>query len=165
MFIYTHTHIYIYISLVGWVFANGWETRFQSQVKIYHRFKKWYLIPPCLKYISKVKWSNPRKGIMLSPTPLSNSSWKENLQVALDYNCQLYFIYIFWCSNTVVFSVRIFHNSVVGHEWFYKCCAMELVSDVVPRESVVFACYFDVLILLRFWWLQVLVALHLIQVP
>ena len=27
-----------------------------------------------------------------------------------------------------MFSVRIFHNSVVGHECFLKCCAMELVS-------------------------------------
>ena len=28
-----------------------------------------------------------------------------------------------------MFSIRIFHNSVVGHESFFKCCAMELVSD------------------------------------
>ena len=28
-----------------------------------------------------------------------------------------------------MFSVRIFCNSVVGHEFFSQCCAMELVSD------------------------------------
>ena len=39
------------------------------------------------------------------------------------------FCLLFWCSNNVVFSVRIFRNSVVGHECFFKCCAMELVSE------------------------------------
>ena len=38
------------------------------------------------------------------------------------------FCLLFWCSN-VMFSVRIFHNSVVGHGCFFKCCAMELVSE------------------------------------
>ena len=28
-----------------------------------------------------------------------------------------------------MFSVRIFRNSVVGHECFFKCGAMELVSE------------------------------------
>ena len=28
-----------------------------------------------------------------------------------------------------MFSVRIFRNSVVEHECFFKCCAMELVSE------------------------------------
>ncbi len=40
------------------------------------------------------------------------------------------FCLLFWCSNIVVFSERIFRNSVVGHEcFFFKCCAMELVSE------------------------------------
>ena len=36
---------------------------------------------------------------------------------------------LFWCSNTVVLSVRIFRNCVVGHECFIKCWAIELVSE------------------------------------
>ena len=36
---------------------------------------------------------------------------------------------LFWCSNIVVLSVRIFRNSVVGHECFFKCCTIELVSE------------------------------------
>ena len=28
-----------------------------------------------------------------------------------------------------MFSVRIFRNCVVGHDAFFKCCAMELVSE------------------------------------
>ena len=38
------------------------------------------------------------------------------------------FCLLFWCSKIVVFSVILFRNSVVGHEFFLKCCAMELVS-------------------------------------
>ena len=63
-YIQIYIHIYIYI----------WETRVQSEVTSYQRHKKWYLIPPCLtlsyiKYISRVKWSNPGKGVVPSSTP------------------------------------------------------------------------------------------------
>ena len=50
------------------------ETWVQSQVESYQRLKKWYLMPPCLtlsiiRYGSRVKWSNPGKGVAASPTP------------------------------------------------------------------------------------------------
>ena len=50
------------------------ETWVQSQVESYQRLKKWYLMPPCLtlsiiRYGSRVKWSNPGKGVPPSPTP------------------------------------------------------------------------------------------------
>ena len=50
------------------------ETWVQSQVESYQRLKKWYLMRPCLtlsiiRYGSRVKWSNPGKGVALSPTP------------------------------------------------------------------------------------------------
>ena len=38
------------------------------------------------------------------------------------------FCLLFWCSN-IVFSIRIFRKSVVGHVCILKCCAMELVSE------------------------------------
>ena len=49
------------------------ETGVQSQVMSYQRLKKWYLIPACLtlsiiRCISRVKWSNPGKGVAPSPT-------------------------------------------------------------------------------------------------
>ena len=49
------------------------ETWVQSQVESYQRLKKWYLMPPCLtlsiiRYGSRVKWSNPRKGVAPSHT-------------------------------------------------------------------------------------------------
>ena len=58
--------------------------------------KKWYLIPPYLtlsniRYGSRVKWSNPGKGVAPSPTPWCSSYWKGSLWVALDNSGQLYF--------------------------------------------------------------------------
>ena len=58
---------------------------------------KWYLMPPCLtlsiiRYGLRVKWNNPGKGVVLSPTPWSSSYQKGSLQVTLDYDRQLYLI-------------------------------------------------------------------------
>ena len=43
--------------------------------------KKWYLIPPCLalsniSYVTRVKWSNPAKGVAPSPIPWCRSYLK-----------------------------------------------------------------------------------------
>ena len=81
--------------LVGRVFANGsgdWHL-ISGQV-IPKTFKKWYLIPPYLtlsiiRYVSRVKRSNPGKGLAPSPTPRHSSYWKGNFWVALNYNRQL----------------------------------------------------------------------------
>ena len=88
----THTHTCKY-TLVGRVFANGPGDRVQSQVVSYQRLLKWYLIPPCLilsniRYVSRVKWSNPGKGVAPSPTPGCGSYWKGSLLVTLDYGRQ-----------------------------------------------------------------------------
>ena len=69
------------------------ETGVQSQVELYQRLKKWYLILPCLtlsniRYVLRVKWSNPWKGVAPSPTPRCSSYWKKSLLVALDYGRQ-----------------------------------------------------------------------------
>ena len=75
------------------------ETGVQSQVESYQRLKKCYLIPPCLtlsiiRYVSRVKWSNPGEGVAPSPTPQCSSYWKRGLRVTLDYSRQLYFAYL-----------------------------------------------------------------------
>ena len=54
------------------------EIGVQYQVGPNQRLNKWYLIPPCLtlsiiRYISRVKWSNPGEGVALSPTPRCSS--------------------------------------------------------------------------------------------
>ena len=60
--------------------------------------KKWYLMPPCLtlsiiRYRSRVKWSNPGKGVAPFSTPWCSSYQKGSLRVILDYGHQLYFFY------------------------------------------------------------------------
>ena len=76
------------------------ETGVQSQVESYQRLKKWYLMPPCLtlsiiRYGSRVKWSNPGKGVAPFPTPWCSSYRKGSLRLTLDYGRQLYFTYLF----------------------------------------------------------------------
>ena len=38
----------------------------------------------------KVKWGNPRNGVVPFPTPQYRSYWKGSLRVTLNYVCQLY---------------------------------------------------------------------------
>ena len=72
----------------------------QSQVESYQRLKKWYLIPPCLifniiRYVSRVKWTNLRRGVAPSPTSRRSSYWKGSLWVTLDDGRPTYlYIYI-----------------------------------------------------------------------
>ena len=72
-----------------------WETGVQSLVESYQRLKKWYLMSPCLtlsivRFGSRVKWSNPGKGVVPFPTPWCWSYWKGSLRFTLDYGHQLY---------------------------------------------------------------------------
>ena len=78
----------------------AWETGVQSQVESYQRLKKWYLILPCLtlsiiKYVSMVKWSKPRKGVVLSPPLWCCSYWKGSLYEPLTIAANFTFIYIY----------------------------------------------------------------------
>ena len=70
------------------------ETGVQSLLESYQRLKKWYLMLPCLtlsikRYGSRVKWSNPRKGVAPFPTPQCSSYWKGSARVTLNYGRQL----------------------------------------------------------------------------
>ena len=48
-----------------------------------------------IRYVSRVKWSNPGKGVAPSPTPQCSSYGKGSLLVILDYNCDYIYIYIY----------------------------------------------------------------------
>ena len=70
----------------------------QSQVESYQRLKKWCLMLSFLtlnivRYVSRVKWSNPGKGVTPCPTPWCRSYRKGSFRVTLDYGRQLYFTY------------------------------------------------------------------------
>ena len=78
---------------MGRVFANDPEDRGSIPGQVIPRTQKWYLIPPCLtlriiRYVSRVRWGNPGKGLASSPTPRCSSCWKGSLQVTLDYRLQ-----------------------------------------------------------------------------
>ena len=86
--------------MVSWVESSPMirVTWVQSQIASYQKLLKWYLIPPCLilsniRYVSRVKWDNPGKGVVFSPTPWCSSYRKGSLLAALDYGRQLYSTY------------------------------------------------------------------------
>ena len=60
--------------------------------------KKWYLMLSCLtlsiiRYVSRVKWNSPVKGVAPFPTPWGSSYRKGSLRVTLNYGRQLYSLY------------------------------------------------------------------------
>ena len=66
------------IDLVGRVFAKGLGDLGSIPGCVIQRLLKWYLIPPCLtlsnmRYVSRIKWSNPGKEVVPSPTPRCSS--------------------------------------------------------------------------------------------
>ena len=70
--------------IVAKVYPMAWETWVQSQVESYQRLKKRFLVPPCLtlsimRYKSRVKWSNPGKGVMTFLTSSYSSYRKRSL--------------------------------------------------------------------------------------
>ena len=55
----------------------------------FYSIGQWYLVQPCLtlniiKYGSGVKWSNPRNGVVHSPTPQCSSYWEGILWVTFN---------------------------------------------------------------------------------
>ena len=118
----------LYNSVVVECFPMARETRIQSQVESYQILRKWYLIPPCLtlsiiKYVSRVKWSNPGKGVAPFPKPWRSSYWKGSFQVALDYGHQLYL-----------------YNSVGGfqpsHDWLTQHCCSAIYVSLTPNSQL-----------------------------
>ena len=101
------------------------------------------MIPLCLtlsimRYISRVKWSNPREGVAPSPTPWCSSYWKGSLRITLDYRCQLYFTilivvafdYHFWfifpvwrndfnfLGSRIICSIVSIKTFIMQYNWF-----------------------------------------------
>ena len=87
--IFSYPNFLASIILASWVECSPMvrETWDWTQVTSYQRLSKWYLIPPCLtvsniRYVSRVKWSNPGKWVAPSPTTQCSSNQKESLLVA-----------------------------------------------------------------------------------
>ena len=104
------------IGLVVECLPIAWETSVQSQVKSYQRLKKWYLILPCLtfsiiRYVSRIKWSKPGKGVAPFPTHQYSSYRKGSFHIALDYGCQL--IYVCTCGCIYVYGYELTINMCI----------------------------------------------------
>ena len=93
--------LFMSIDMMVRVFANGpgdlgLNPGLLGHCRSYQRLKKWYLMCPCLtlsiiRYGSRLKWSNPGKGVAPS---LTCSYRKGSLWVTLDFDRQLYFLLI-----------------------------------------------------------------------
>ena len=112
------------------------ETGVQSQVKSYQRLKKWYLMPPCLalsiiRYISRIKWSNPGNRVAPSSTPQCSSYWKRSSPVTLDSGCQLYLLYL-WIETVPMYLLTRLQQC-----WrsIFQSCLM-LLSEIMWRLQV-----------------------------
>ena len=87
--------VYIYTSpLAEWVgcLLMAQETGVQSQFMSYQRLKNdtWCCLAfSIIRCVSRVKWTNPGKEVVPSPTPWCSSFWKGSLQVTLNYSSQL----------------------------------------------------------------------------
>ena len=78
------------IGMMVRMFANGQGDWGSIPDRVIPKTQKWYLIPPCLtlnnniRYVSRVKWSNPGKRVAASPTPRCSCYRKGSLRVTLD---------------------------------------------------------------------------------
>ena len=97
---------------MGRVFANDPETRVQSLVESYQRLKKWYLIPPCLplsiiRYVSRVKWSNPEKGVAPSFTPFPLHTYTHT-HIYIYMGCTYFFTAVFFLLQSLRIYIYIY---------------------------------------------------------
>ena len=116
---------------------------FQRSFVIYLHYKLTYsnkhYKPPCLtlsniRYVSRVKWSNPGKGVAPSPTPRCSSYWKESLLVALDYGRQLYFTLVQSETQTSLFWIWTQLAKFISYDdnHYTKCTLVKLGTH--PRS-------------------------------
>ena len=107
-----------------------------------------YLIPPCLtlsiiRYVSRVKGSNPEKGVAPSPTHRCSSYWKESLRVALDESRN--FILLMYMRVYVCVCVCV---CVLWVQWKKKVYTLKWIS---PQENLFFGyLYFSTAYFWRF---------------
>ena len=94
------TYLYIwFIGLEGKEFANSPGDLGSIPGRVIPKTFKMvlpYLTLINIRYVSRVKWSNPEKGVMPFPTHQCSSYWKGSLLAALDYGRQLYLLFFFY---------------------------------------------------------------------
>ena len=96
------------------------------------------MIPPCLtlsniRYISRVKWSNPGKVVVPSLTPWCCSYWKGSLLVTSTMVTNFYMVFKYWI-------LIIFKQIYLTHRWDLNiivllCVRMDLEVMAVKGNS------------------------------
>ena len=141
----------------GRVFANGLGDWSSISGEVIPKTQKngTCLTLSIIKYILRVKWSNPGKGVVLSLTLQCSSYWKGSFWIALNYGRQLYLltreivqssegIRLYWlshlqCKVEVLLQGRNFHDQ--AHPIIY-CVMLEvgnictLISTLILNRSV-----------------------------
>ena len=114
---------FLFDSMIVREFANGPGDLSSVPGQVIPKTQKWYLMPPCLTlsiimYGSRVKWSNPGKGVATSLTFWYRSYKKWSLRVTLDYgrqhndnnnNNNIYiYIYIYLYMHKIIIIVCVY---------------------------------------------------------
>ena len=126
------------IGFVGRVFANGPGDLGSIPGRVIPKTLEIILDSSLLntqqyKVLSRVKWSNPGKGVAPSPTRLCSSYWKGSLLVALDYSRQLYLL-IAGLNSEFSFSWTGCHTKAKEPSLPYylpRVCMLQLVNFVI----------------------------------
>ena len=99
----------------------------QSQVESYQRFKKCYLMPPCLTLsIIRIKGKLGQSWEVASfPTSWCSSYRKGSLRVTLNYGRQLYFLLLQENTAVLISKMKVygfnwsFDNVIESHIWWF----------------------------------------------
>ena len=92
-----------------------------------------------IRYISRVKWSNPGKGVALYLTCQCCSYWKGSLLLALDYSHQVYLIYLL--QLTEIYFIYIFALNIYDMLQNRLIFLVGRVSATGLGESGSISCY------------------------
>ena len=119
---------------VSWVFAKGPEDLGSIPGRVIPKTLKMVLNTALLnthniRYISRVKWNNPGKGVEPSPTLLCCSYGKGSLLVTLDYSCQLYFTY--FMKINMLSDGEELHSVEQRYFWQYLLSVKAVVVSVI----------------------------------
>ena len=107
-----------------------------------------------IRYVSRVKWSNPGKWVAPSPTPRCSSYWKGSPLVALDYGRQLYLLTYWYIHNVCVdkffgfLQVEPLVHTESPTEPFLWSTGVDCFTSVNhDREKVIYGMYYLVFLL------------------
>ena len=112
----------------------------QSQVTSYQRLKKWYLIHPCLtlcniRYVSRVKWRNPEKGVISFPTPIEKGAFLSHSTTVANFALLYIYIYIYNIENRIIYIAIFFVFAIYIYIYIYIYAAYPFIA-IAPMSNL-----------------------------